>query len=154
MPIVPIERLREHCKTDGDDDDMLAFYGAAAERNVAAALNRPVFADQADWDTAILDIPTKMADAQAAYDAAVLALGADDLEGHNYAYYRRESVRRAQHAILDGIIANEDIENAILLIAGHLYRNREANVVGVSVSALPYGIDALLGYHRKLGWTP
>lgn len=40
------------------------------------------------------------------------------------------------------------IKQAMLLIIGHLYVNREANVIGATISTLPYGIDALLSSYK------
>lgn len=57
-------------------------------------------------------------------------------------------------AVLDGtagtdpIVANKAIIAAILLTMGHLYANREASVVGVSVAELPQGARSLLMPHR------
>lgn len=42
------------------------------------------------------------------------------------------------------------IKAAILLIVGHLYENREASVVGVSVEKLPMAVDALLAPWRRV----
>lgn len=46
----------------------------------------------------------------------------------------------------------EDIKNAIRLLVGHFYANREAVVIGKTTSAegkpLPLGVDALLANHR------
>lgn len=154
MAIIPIERLRDHCKADGDDDAQLEFYGLAAEKAVAAHLNRMIFPDYAAMETAIEDIPSAMSDAQASYDAALLSLDEDDWRGRSRADNRYLNARNAQHAILDGIVVSEDIEAAILLTAGHLYRNREATVVGATVASLPNGVDALLAAHRKLPYAP
>jgi uncharacterized phiE125 gp8 family phage protein len=43
------------------------------------------------------------------------------------------------------------IKAAILLIVGHLYENREATTVGVSVELLPMAVDALLAPFRRVG---
>ena len=56
-------------------------------------------------------------------------------------------------AVLDGsagcdpMVVNDAIKAAILLLTGHLYRNREA-VTGESVNELPLGVHALLWPHR------
>lgn len=43
------------------------------------------------------------------------------------------------------------IKAAIMLMVGNLYENREANVVGTIVSALPLGVDRLLGPYLRVG---
>ena len=56
-------------------------------------------------------------------------------------------------AVLDGsagddpIVVNDAIRAAVLLIAGHLFRNRE-EVTGDTVNQLPMGAHALLWPHR------
>lgn len=56
-------------------------------------------------------------------------------------------------AVLDGsagcdpMVVNDAIKAAILLLTGHLYRNREA-VTGESVNELPLGVHSLLWPHR------
>lgn len=45
--------------------------------------------------------------------------------------------------------APADLAEAILLLAGHLYENREAVLVGVGAEALPLGYEHLVQAHRK-----
>lgn len=45
--------------------------------------------------------------------------------------------------------APADIGEAILMLAAHLYENREAVLVGVGAEALPLGYDHILQAHRK-----
>lgn len=45
----------------------------------------------------------------------------------------------------------EAIKAAILLHVGHLYENREASVIGVSVAELPLAHDALVSPYRRVG---
>lgn len=57
-------------------------------------------------------------------------------------------------AVLDGtagaepMLVNDAIRAAILLLAGHLYRNREEVVTGQTVAQLPVGAHALLWPYR------
>lgn len=154
MDFLTIQRLRDHCKTDGDDDSQLEFYGEAAERAVVADLDRMVFKDEAAWDAAIAAIPDAITASRLKYEARILALGEDDTIGHDQAWANYSRVRRAQHRVLDGIIINAAIEAAMLLTAGNLYRNREATVVGETAVSLPNGVDALLTPYRALGYAP
>lgn len=58
-------------------------------------------------------------------------------------------------AVLDGtageapMVADDLIRAAVLLIAGHLYANREDVVVGASVAELPMSSVYLLQPHRR-----
>ncbi len=45
--------------------------------------------------------------------------------------------------------APASLREAILLLAGHLYENREAVLVGVGADVLPLGYDDLIRRHRK-----
>ena len=45
----------------------------------------------------------------------------------------------------------EPIVTAVLLLAAHLYLNREASVVGASVAPLPFGFDELIAPYRMVG---
>lgn len=53
-----------------------------------------------------------------------------------------------QGADATGIVINAAITAALLLIAGHLYANREDVVSGVSVAQLPSGAQHLLQPYR------
>lgn len=67
---------------------------------------------------------------QAALDAAVLAETAGD----------------------DPMVANSEIQAAVLLTVGHLYANREDSVIGATVAELPRGaLDMLQPYRVGLG---
>ncbi|WP_337056301.1 head-tail connector protein [Pseudomonas sp. USHLN015] len=47
------------------------------------------------------------------------------------------------------MLLTKDVEQAILLLVGHWYNNREATVLGVSTAALPFGVEALLWSRRS-----
>lgn len=58
--------------------------------------------------------------------------------------------------IVEGDPANEsemeltpDVEQAILLLVGHWYANREAVVVGAVPAAVQLGVDRLLWYRKQ-----
>lgn len=42
-----------------------------------------------------------------------------------------------------------DVEQAILLLAGHWYANREAVVIGTISTAVPLAVDRLLWYRKR-----
>lgn len=41
-----------------------------------------------------------------------------------------------------------DLVQAVTMLAGHFYENREASIVGVSVAPMPLGFDDLIRSHR------
>lgn len=45
--------------------------------------------------------------------------------------------------------APADLEEAILMLAAHLYENREATLVGVTATALPMGVEEIVANHRR-----
>jgi len=47
------------------------------------------------------------------------------------------------------MLLTKDVEQAILLLVGHWYANREAVVVGVAPSAVPLAVDRLLWYRKR-----
>ncbi|MGX1087426.1 head-tail connector protein [Pseudomonas sp. AP3_22 TE3818] len=42
-----------------------------------------------------------------------------------------------------------DVEQAVLLLVGHWYSNREAVVIGGAPSAVPLAVDRLLWYRKR-----
>jgi hypothetical protein len=44
-----------------------------------------------------------------------------------------------------------DLEQAVLMLAGHWYENREATLVGVTAQELPLGVAEIVREHRE--WT-
>jgi hypothetical protein len=42
----------------------------------------------------------------------------------------------------------EDLMQAILLLVGHWYENREASVIGVIPASVPFGLDEIIREHR------
>lgn len=50
----------------------------------------------------------------------------------------------------DAAAVPPEIKQAMLLIIGNLYENRESTVIGVSASDLPMGVDMLLSMHSMV----
>ena len=42
-----------------------------------------------------------------------------------------------------------DLKEAVRLLTGHLYENREASIVGVSAEEIPFGVWDLINPHRE-----
>lgn len=51
----------------------------------------------------------------------------------------------------DRLLLDDDIRAAMLLLIGHWYSNREAVGVGVSVTEVPFAVEALLQPYRIYG---
>ena len=83
-----------------------------------------------------------IAAAQALTDATEQAAATQAAE---YAYLRAQVAYRQT---MDGIVVNDTIKSAVLLIVGHLYAQREDVVVGVSVAKLPNGAEWLLAPYK------
>lgn len=150
MSFVTLEEAKLHLRVDGtDEDSLIGLYINAAEQAAIKAMDRGVYADNTAVQTAMTAAPAALTAATAAKEAAVTAAealtDADEkaaaLQAAENAYTR---ALVAYRQVFDGIVVNDQIKAAVLLTVGHLYANREDVVVGVSVSALPAGVDCLL----------
>lgn len=153
MSLVDIETAKQHLRADGDEENgLIALYLSAAELSAVEFLNRKIYADQAALDAAKAAIPAALDAAEVAYDAACAAADA------SLTVMARELRRSAAEAdlgrqqanaaeVLAGVLTNDTIQAAILLILGHLYANREEVVPG-TVSKIPFGAHALLQPYR------
>lgn len=45
------------------------------------------------------------------------------------------------------------IDQAILMLVGHWYENREASLVGTNAEAVPFGFEEIVNNHRDWSWT-
>lgn len=158
MQFLTIEQVRDHCKADSDDDALLTVYAEAAEEACVQMLNRAVFVDGTAMATALAALPAAIATAYDNYDAAILAADAIEREEES-ALAKDVALVALNSALLDhyrtrkGIIITKAISAAMLLTAGHLYRNREAVVAGQSAGAaeLPLGVQNLLWPYVSVG---
>lgn len=44
------------------------------------------------------------------------------------------------------------LDHGVLLMVGHLYENREASVVGVSATPIPFGVSDIVADWRDYSW--
>lgn len=145
---LPTAKLQASIDADADDA-LITIYIGAAERFAAEYLQRNIYADQEALTTAVAAAHAAFATATAAYSAAmVLAEALDAGEGREMAVFAAfDALCRARQAARmthQGIVLNDTIKAAMLLIIGHLYANREDTVVGVSIAELPMGSRYLL----------
>lgn len=152
MDLVTIEQVRKHCRAEAEDDALLTVYAAGAEQAVQQFLNRRVFATADDLAAAVADMPGEVAAADAAHTAALEAAAA--LNGHarelravaaGFAWL--QVMTKARETAV-GIVVNDDIRDAVLLITGHRYRNREAVITGTIATTVPQGVTTILWPYR------
>lgn len=145
--LVTIEQARAHCRADSLDTTV-DLYLSAAVSTAAQWLNRRLFNDSTDLAAAIAAVPAELAAAQAAYDAALEAAAL--LEGESACAAKEAAcneLRMARYRADEtyrGVVANDQINAAILLITGHLFNNRESVITGTIATVLPQGAHALL----------
>lgn len=158
MEFVTMDQLRIHTKADGDDDELLELYGNAAENFCVGECELNVYPNDAAMSDAKLLLPTMLRDALAERKAAMDA--ADDEEDKDVAEYMREqahnqfeAVRFAMGKIERGKVVGPSFQAAVLLIAGHLYRNREEVTSGINHGAtkLPIGYKHMLHQFTRYG---
>lgn len=154
MPLITPEQAAMQTHADGVDADMLALWSGAAERAAMNFLNRRVFADAAELAAAVALVSAALTEADAAYELAREA--AEEMDGSarcaalRAACALREVAVEEARATYAGIVVTDDVLSAMLLILGHLYRNREAVVTGQGAAAveLPMGAHSLLWPYR------
>lgn len=149
MSIVPIDRARQHCRSDFADDTILSVYLQAAERRVAALANRAIFPTPEERATAIAAIPAAMVSANLAYDSAIAAadLLSDKRDrelAKDIALATLNEVTASATKTLNGIVKDDAIEAAILICCGHFFRNRDEG-------DFPPAVEHLMFTYRYLG---
>lgn len=45
-----------------------------------------------------------------------------------------------------------DLRQAVLMLVGHFYENREASLIGVSAEEVPFGVREIIDQHRAWGF--
>lgn len=156
MRFLTLDQARQHCKADDTDDVMLSIYIEAAERECEKLANRTIFKNAAAQTTAINAVPAAINAAKVIYDAAILAADAlTDETAKEYAtkiaQTTYDNVKFKQNEIIDSIVMEDNILNAMLLLIAHWYMNREEVVVGQSVVAIPSGVQSIMYKYRKVG---
>jgi hypothetical protein len=155
MSFVTLAEAKIHLRaTDGTDEDaLIGLYINAAEQAAIKALDRGVYADNTALQAAMTAAPAALTAATAAKEAAVTAAQAMTdaneqaaaLQAAETAYMRAQVAYRQT---MDGMVVNDTIKSAVLLIVGHLYAHREDVVAGVSVAKLPNGAEWLLAPYK------
>lgn len=157
MSVIDIAVALRHQRIDDDTDAQLLADAQiklnAAELSAMQFLNRNVYANAAALSAARATVPALHVAASEAYDAAIA-----DAQSITDAHYQAVLTDAAEQiycdakatigAIAMGMVINDQIIGAILLIFGHLYENREDVVAGLSLAQLPKGAEYLLWPYR------
>ena len=169
MKLITLDEARDHCKAEGDDDELLTVYCNAAEAACARLANRNLFATTADLNAAVATIGTRMAAAYTSYDAAILnADGQDDdrvttmlkAAAQSQLNDATTACERDLHGLaLDaapdaaGLPGNDAIKAAILMTVAHYYATRPAVITGQGASAIevPQGTADIMANYRWIG---
>ena len=155
MTFVTLPEAKLHLRgVDGTEEDaLIGVYITAAEQMAIALLDRGVYADGTALGVARAAAPAELTAATVTYTEAIAAAQAltDATEqaaatqAAEYAYLRAQVAYRQA---MDGIVVNDTIKSAVLLIVGHLYAHREDVLSGVSVAKLPNGAEWLLAPYK------
>ena len=154
MSFVTTSEAKLHLRVDSADEDaLIGVYITAAEQMAIALLDRGVYADGTALGVAKAAAPGELDTAIAAYESAIAAAEAlaDETAIAASIQTAGNGLLRAKVAhrhAMDGMVVNEAIKAAVLLIVGSLYTQREDVVVGVSVAKLPNGAEWLLAPYR------
>ena len=154
MSFVQLAEAKLHLRVDGTDEDaLIGVYITAAEQSAASLLDRGVYVDGTALGVAKAAAPGELDTAIAACGSAIAAAEAltDETAIAAAIQTAGNDLLRAQVAhrqAMDGIVVNDAIKSAVLLIVGHLYANREDVVAGASVAKLPNGAEWLLAPYR------
>lgn len=153
MRLVTIDEVRDHCNVAGTYDDLALTRAAnGAEQAAEDFLNRRVFANAEDLQSAIAELPDVVESAEAAWATARAEAQALPGEAGRIAEMAacsqwEAAAQRARETAV-GMVVNSAIRDAVLLIAGHLYRNRENVITGTIVTEMKEGAYSLLWPHR------
>ncbi len=154
MSFVTTSEAKLHLRVDSaDEDSLIGVYITAAEQMAIALLDRGVYADGTALGVAKAAAPGELDTAIAAYESAIAAAEAlaDETAVAAAIQTAGNGLLRAKVAhrqAMDGMVVNEAIKAAVLLIVGSLYAQREDVVVGVSVAQLPNGAEWLLAPYK------
>ena len=154
MIFVTTSEAKLHLRVDSADEDaLIGVYITAAEQMAIALLDRGVYADDTALGVAKAAAPGELDTAIAAYESAIAAAEALADETAKAASIQTAGngllrAKVAHRQAMDGMVVNEAIKAAVLLIVGHLYAHREDVVAGVSVAKLPNGAEWLLAPYK------
>lgn len=143
MRFLNLESLILHAKAEGDDNELLALYGDAAEQGAEISVNRTIFKDAAARDAAHATIEARLAAARAEIEVAETDVS------RNLAQIRYQSVVDACHRDSVGIIVDAHLMAAMLAVATTSYMIRSTVVAGSGAAAVAVPDTALAVYQMR-----
>lgn len=153
--LIDLPTAKLHLRVDGAAEDaLITVMIGAAERDAVEFMSRRIFATDDALAQAVAMVPVSLAAATLDYESrlAAAALVANDIErevaldGARSAYKAARVVARRTY---QGIVLNDAIKAAMLLILAHLYANREAVYVGTGTPVeIPLGAKSFLWHFR------
>ena len=151
--MIDYELVVQHLKTDGDEDEkvLIEQYVASALRICEGYCNRKFYesdeARDADFQSAMLYMRNTATSFTSSYDNAL------SHEEKQILYNNYISRRAGIYFRTNGIVINDTIVAAVLLMTGHLYRNRQEVVVSQYSGAtqLPAGARKILEPYLWIG---
>jgi len=163
-----IDIARDHVKSDGDDDNLLTQYANSAVGVATGFCRRSLYWDQTVMDAdkaTFLDKITAVENAwQTAKDTYAPKCDTDPIDRYYADWHPLTAQDRINYKMLnqawrtyvaalsdlkqmtDGILIDDTILAALLLITGHLYRNRQEVIsqAGAVAIQLPMGAQRIL----------
>lgn len=170
---VTITEVKEHLTIEmSDDDSLLNNMIATARTHIEGITSRPLitqtwdeylakFSDRMELKTELQSVSSilyydtngdQQTLATSIYDVFTFPLFGNVSLAYGKAW---PSVRNRQDAVIIRFIAGDTsadnvpypIKQAMLLLVGHMYENREATVGGTAIKEIPISIDRLLGQY-------
>lgn len=150
---IDLDLARQHLKADPEDieDDLIEQYIASAKSACEGYCNRKFYESEtaraADYTLALAELEV----AKEARDTALAA--SDDCDVQNIVNNAWISARGNCLARCNGVVIDDTITAAMLMMLGHFYRNREEVVVGQYSGAtqLPAGAKRILEPYLWIG---
>lgn len=170
---VTLEEARAHCRVRSNDEDaLIQGYIRAATKMIELSLGISIATQT--WKLTLdefsnaIELPrgpvlsvdsVEYYDAEGAAQTVSTALYTADLSSDPQWVVLNSD--EAWPDVLDGVnavsvtytagmIEDEDLRHAILLLIGHWHGNREAVNVGSSVTSMPFAVEALMQPYRKM----
>ena len=151
MQLIDLLTAKAHLRVSGTTEDAaIALYVTAAETKAAHYVNRALFRDQASLEAAQAGLTASLDAAVQAHDAATAAAAAMDDGPLKDAAIRSAddalaAVVATNNRIQRGMVADDAVRVAVLLITGHLYENRS------EAAEIPAGAKTFLDTVRSYG---
>lgn len=143
----------QHLKSDGEEveDALIEQYIASAVSICEGFCNRKFYADATAADADAVVAMADMLIAEAEYNAAIEesdSCTVDRILGNRFIEKRGKILARC-----NGIVVDDTIRAAILMVTGHLYRNRQEVVTGQGAAAVhvPMGAQRILQPYLWIG---